>query len=89
MNLPDEEHGRSSWGTNHVLLRADGHVARRGDYAPSGDTPVDIWKAVTGQRAFPKHHKEATGETELKVLRITKAVEIMAADEELKFAAAF
>jgi hypothetical protein len=89
VSLPDEEHAHGIWGTNHALLRADGHVAWRGNSAPSKGIAVDIWKVVTGQRAFPGYEKQEVGEIELKVLAIAKAVKTMAVDEKPKFAAAF
>ena len=53
VNLPHEDHAHKIWGTNHVLLRADGHVAWRGDSVPSKDTAIEIWKVVTDQMLFP------------------------------------
>jgi hypothetical protein len=89
VSLPHEDHAHKIWGTNHALLRADGHVAWRGDSAPSKDTAIEIWKVVTGQMVFPGYEKPTAGETEMKVLAIAKAVETMAVDEKPKFAAAF
>jgi hypothetical protein len=89
VELQDEDQAHNIWGTNHALIRADGHVAWRSDSAPSKDTVVDVWKVVTGQMTFPGYERQTVGESELKVLAIAKAVETMAVDEKPKFAAAF
>lgn len=89
VELPDEDHAHKIWEANHVLIRADGHVAWRSDSTPSRDTAIDIWKVVTGQVAFPGYEEQTANETELKVLAIAKAVETLAVDEKPRFAAAF
>jgi hypothetical protein len=51
--LRDEEHAHNIWGSNFVLLRADGHVAWRGQEAPGCATAKEILDVVTGQKTFP------------------------------------
>lgn len=50
--LKNEEHAHKIWGSNLVLLRADGHVAWRGQEAPDREAVKDILEVVTGQRVF-------------------------------------
>ncbi|KAK9313985.1 hypothetical protein V1522DRAFT_218511 [Lipomyces starkeyi] len=40
------------WGQNHVLVRADGHVAWRGSKVPDSDTAKKILMVVIGQERF-------------------------------------
>ena len=49
----EEEHAQKIWGSNLVLLRADGHVAWRGQKAPERADAEEILKVVTGQKVFP------------------------------------
>ena len=51
--LKDEEHAHRIWGSNLVLVRADGHVAWRGQQPPERDALREILEVVTGQKAFP------------------------------------
>jgi FAD-dependent monooxygenase len=51
--LKDEEHAHKIWGSNLTLIRADGHVAWRGQQAPDRDAVREILEVVTGQKGFP------------------------------------
>jgi hypothetical protein len=66
--LDNEGHAHSIWGMNHALIRADGHVAWRGDSSPSMEEAIDIWAVVTGQTAFPGYNLAGMNATELKVM---------------------
>ena len=50
--LTDEEHAHMVWESNLVLLRADGHVAWRGQEAPGCEAVKEILEVVTGQKLF-------------------------------------
>lgn len=52
VDLVDEEHARAIWGHDFVLLRADGHVAWRGQGVPMPEIVKEILEVVTGQREF-------------------------------------
>ena len=51
--LRDEEHARKIWGSNFVLLQADGHVAWRGQEGSSREVAKNILEVVTSWRVFP------------------------------------
>jgi hypothetical protein len=51
--VKDEEHAHKIWGYNLVLVRADGHVAWRGEEAPDAEDFRNILKVVTGENPFP------------------------------------
>jgi hypothetical protein len=51
--LRDEEHAHQIWGFNFVLVRADGHVAWRGQVVPDRDAAREILEVVTGHKVFP------------------------------------
>ena len=53
MVLKNEDHAHKIWGSNLVLLRADGHVAWRGQEVPGRETVEEILEVVTGQKLFP------------------------------------
>lgn len=48
VQLEGEDHARQIWGKSLVIIRPDGHVAWRGDTAPSQDEAVNILRAITG-----------------------------------------
>jgi hypothetical protein len=50
--LKDEEHAHQIWDINLALLRADGHVAWRGQEAPHREAVKEILEVVTGQKPF-------------------------------------
>ena len=50
--LNDEEHTHKIWGSNLIMIRADGHVAWRGQQAPDRKAVKEILEVVTGQKAF-------------------------------------
>ncbi|KAK9357463.1 hypothetical protein V1504DRAFT_64595 [Lipomyces starkeyi] len=54
----DEDHAHKIWGQNHVLVRADGHVAWRGSKVPDNDTAEKILMVVTGQERFEGYGPE-------------------------------
>jgi FAD-dependent monooxygenase len=89
VTLDSEDHAHSVWGTNHALIRADGHVAWRGDSIPSIEEATDVWTIVTGQAAFPGYEPVAADAAELKVMTIASSVETMRVDQVPKFAASF
>jgi len=49
VTLVNENHARAIWGYNFVLVRADGHVAWRGQYVPKAKDEIrGILRVVTG-----------------------------------------
>jgi FAD-dependent monooxygenase len=51
--LRNEEHAHKIWGSNLILIRADGHVAWRSQEVPDREAVKDILQVVTGQKIFP------------------------------------
>ncbi|OQV00123.1 FAD binding domain-containing protein [Cladophialophora immunda] len=49
--LRGEENAQTVWQKRFVLVRADGHVAWRGDEAPNGERAEEILSLVTGRQA--------------------------------------
>jgi hypothetical protein len=61
--LVDEDHARRIWGYNFVLVRADGHVAWRGQKVPDTEEIKHILKVVTGWESCEGYSaKEIVGE---------------------------
>jgi hypothetical protein len=90
LKLLDESHAHNIWGTNHALLRCDGHVAWRGqDFPPADEELLGIWKVVVGQIAFPAYVPAEDTVAELKVMALAKAVETLGVDEKPILAAEF
>ncbi len=89
VTLLDDKHAHDNWETTHALIRADGHVAWRGETIPSMADMDETRQGVTGFVAFPGYEIPIASETELKFLAMVKAVEKMAVGETPKFAAAF
>jgi hypothetical protein len=89
VEITEEKHAHKIWGINHAIIRADGHVAWRGNEMPSADEAVDILKVVTGQLAFPGFVPPLSEAAEIKVMAIAKEIELLGVDEKPVLAAAF
>jgi hypothetical protein len=54
VHIRDEDHVRTIWERNIVLIRPDGHVAWRNNTAPSTEAEAeDILDVVVGRKSFP------------------------------------
>jgi hypothetical protein len=50
--LEDEDQAHQIWGHNLVLIRADGHVAWRGQEMPGRELVKEVLEVVTGQKGW-------------------------------------
>ncbi|KAK9246522.1 2,4-dichlorophenol 6-monooxygenase [Lipomyces tetrasporus] len=67
--IEGEEHAHKIWGENHVLVRADGHVAWRGSEIPNRHGAEKILVVVAGKEIFEGYVPEPRREPNIQGMK--------------------